>query len=355
MSSLQRLKDDMFLRYLMWRVRPGLVRRYLGKKAIQPSLNLRLVDPRRVRVAAVQVELRLAGDPLEYVEQMYGHVKKAAAGGAQLVVFPEDNATHLLGLLPGLDRIPSGASLEGALGALGAEVKVSDIFAYLTPAARSLYTTTFAELARGFRVYIMAGSLVAAGHDRKVRNTAHLFGPDGRVIGSQAKAHLMPLEAGWGLAPGDDLRVFPTPLGKLAMPVCMDATYFETFRLLSLLGAEVVMVPSADIEYTYWKALRGIWPRVQESLVYGIKSSMVADDFLGLSMAGRSGIFAPLELTPARDGILAQASSSHQEEVVLADLDLVALRQVRRSSALWGDLNPELYKRYLPSIYDAVP
>jgi predicted amidohydrolase len=352
-SYWNKLKEKAFLQYLCWKTRPTLIRRYLDGKGIRPAGTLRTINTRRVRAAAVQAELRLVQDPLAYVEQMYHHVRTATDRGAQLVVFPEDNATHLLGLLPGLKDLPAGATLTGALHQLGPDVKVADIFAYLTPVSRSVYFTTFAELARRFEIFIMAGSIVAANDQGRVTNTAYLFGPDGQLVGVQEKLHLLPLESEWGLAPGSELLVYSSPLGKLAMPVCMDATYFETFRLLSLMGAEVVMLPSADVVYTHWKALRGIWPRVQESLVYGIKSTLVAHDFFGLNLAGRSCICAPMELTPKGDGMLAEAQSHDKEEVVVADLDLEALRDIRTSSRLWGDLNLALYQHYLPGIYGA--
>ncbi len=351
MSYWNRLKEKAFLQYLQWKTRPALIRRYLDGKGIKPAGTLRAINSRQVRAAAAQVELRLVQDPLAYVEQMYQHVQAAVEQGAQLVTFPEDNATHLLGLLPGLGDLPPGATLTATLNELGPDVKVADIFAYLTPVSRSVYFTTFAELARRFELFVMAGSIVAANDQGRVINTAYLFGPDGQLVGAQEKLHLLPLEAEWGLVPGNELRVCPSPLGKLAMPVCMDATYFETFRLLSLMGAEIVMIPSADVVYTHWKALRGIWPRVQESLVYGIKSALIARDFFGLNLAGKSCICAPMELTPQGDGMLAEAQSHDREEVVVADMDLEALRDLRTSSRLWGDLNLALYKRYLPGVY----
>ena len=98
----------------------------------------------------------------------------------------------------------------------------------------------------------------------------------------------MPIEKEWGISRGSKLEVFPTPLGKLAFPVCMDATYFETFRILEKQGAEIVMIPIANPEpYNYGLALRGIWPRVQEAPVYGIKSALVGR-VLGFEFTGRA-------------------------------------------------------------------
>lgn len=99
-------------------------------------------------------------------------------------------------------------------------------------------------------------------------------------------------------------------------------------------------------------ALRGIWPRVQESRVYGVQSCLVGE-LLGLTLTGRAGIFAPLELTPAGDGILAQAQHFEREDVVVvADLDLGALRRLRATRGVHLGFNLALYRRYFPRVYE---
>ena len=163
----------------------------------------------------------------------------------------------------------------------------------------------------------------------------------------------MPVEHAGGMAGGESFGVYPTPLGKLAMPVCMDATYFETFRILRGAGVDIVMIPIFDARpYNYWLALRGIWPRVQESMVYGIKSVMVGE-FLHYDVFGRAGIYAPLELSPEGDGVLAELEDPQGEGLATADLDLEALRRVRAEHPYLEDRNPALMKKYFPGIYEA--
>lgn len=383
------LSQEVFLKYLLWQARPGLIKGHLAGKHYSrlPVSDLRgenkenpgetgnipgltgesepffIVQNRgKVRVAAIQSRLTLVEKVPEYVDVMYRHTAEAVAKGADLVVFPEDNATHLLGLLPGIRNLSQETDLNEALASLGdTKLKAGDIFSYLTPVTRQVYFTTFGELARRFGVYIMGGSIIirqdgAASSrqstDRKqVINAAYLFAPSGKPVGRQVKAHLLPLEAEWGISCGCDLQVYSTPLGNLAFPVCMDATYFETFRILANRGAEIILVPTANPDrYNFWKALRGTWPRVQETPVYGVTSALVGN-VLGLELTGRAGIFAPLELTPHGDGVLAQAPDPHREAVVVADLDLQALRQYKEESQIWERLNRKLVAKYLPGYY----
>jgi hypothetical protein len=56
-------------------------------------------------------------------------------------------------------------------------------------------------------------------------------------------------------------------------------------------------------------------------------------------------------MTPNGDGILAQAETADREEILLADLDLAALRRFRQEQKL--DFNLALYEKYLPWVYKA--
>lgn len=105
-------------------------------------------------------------------------------------------------------------------------------------------------------------------------------------------------------------------------------------------------VANPDPDFYYWMALRGIWGRVQESKVYGIKSAMVGN-FLGFQFTGQSGIYGPLEITSGRNGIIAEAKSFDREDMVVAELNLNAL------VGLKDNLDPrrELWERYFPQAY----
>jgi len=241
----------------------------------------------KIRAAAVQQKLELYADPLHYAEQMSLQVGKAVQTGAHLVVFPENNGIQLLGMLPGAEELAGEGKriLEGKPG----QISVLDVLRYVGPVIEKAARTIFSLLAAKYNIYIMAGSFLHPDGE-KVVNRSYLFSPDGDLLGTQDKVHLFPTERDWGISSGDCFHVFHTPIGNLAMPVCMDATYFETFRILQLMGADIVMIPIANAEpYHFYLALRGIWPRVQETLVYGIRSALVGD-FLGFNFTGKAGI-----------------------------------------------------------------
>ncbi|MFO8191967.1 MAG: nitrilase-related carbon-nitrogen hydrolase [Bacillota bacterium] len=353
-------KEKLFRYYLTWSCRPVRIRGYLHR--ILPSSRIPYPAERsRIRAAALQLELHLVKNPLHYVDLMHRRLREAVEEGAQLIAFPEYNNLALLGLLPGIEKmeeayskkgeqkakpVEQGKKVKGSEGKSPAEdISLVEVFRYMSPAVEPLVKTLFSSLAAAYGVHIMAGSYVIADGEATV-NRSYLFGPAGELIGLQDKVHLLPLEAEWGLKRGSAFSIFDTSVGRLAVPVCMDATYFETFRILENKGTDIVLLPVANLEsYNYWLALRGIWPRVQESPLYGIKSTLVGT-IAGMTFTGRAGIFAPLELTPRRDGVLAEVETFEHEGMAVADLDLEAL-QILRSNHPWRDSNKAFYERYL--------
>jgi predicted amidohydrolase len=332
---------------LWWKSRPGLVSNALSQQTFQ-----RAAPPSRDRVTVglAQMRMELVAGADEYALHAYELTRAAVERGAQLVAFPEYTGAPLLGLLPGVRELASGRTMQDAINDLtgGAEVSVGDVFRAVAPAARKVHVDTFSALARKFGIHLMAGSIILPDEDGKLYSYAHLFAPDGHLVGTQRKLHLFVSEEGW-LIPGDELRVFDLPFGRVVMPICMDYTFWETARLAYLSGAEILMDPSADGSGDReWLAARGIQMRVQESPCYGLHVFIVTDLF-GLHWRGRSSVYAPVGLLPPGQRALAQAQSDDQAEVVVCELDMAALRAFRTEHA--PDFNVPLYEKYLPRIY----
>ena len=309
-------------------------------------------DGARVRVGVVQLEARLHRSPLSYAEQMHAATAELVRDGAQLIVFPEDTGSYpLFGLLPGLAWLVGRGKPDQAGAAVqSAEAPVLFLMRLMTRAARRVHGAGFAGLAARMGVHILAGSTLAMDDKGRVRKEAHLYDPQGHLVLAQRKTHLFPTEAAWGMTPGDEIAVARTPLGCIAAPVCMNHTYWEPVRIAWLRGAEILVDPAADAARFNWSLqARGVWSRVQESPSYGIHAMMVGT-LLGVTFGGRSGVYAPLALTPKGDGILAEAHVPDAPDLFCADLDLDALRPLRLERL--GRLNPDLYGRYLPRLYD---
>ena len=332
---------------LWWKSRPGLVSGVLSRQTFQRAAP---PSPDRVTVGLAQMRMELVASADEYALHAYELARVAVERGAQLVAFPEYTGAPLLGLLPGVRERASGRTMQEAISDLtdGAEVSVGDVFRAAAPAARKIYVDTFSTLARKFGIHLMAGSIILPGEDGKLYSYAHLFAPEGHLIGAQRKLHLFKDEEGW-LTPGDELRVFDLPFGRVAMPICTDYTFWETARLAFLSGAEILIDPSADgFGDREWMAARRVRARVQESPCYGLHVFIVTDLF-GLHYRGRSSVYAPIGLLPPGQRALAQARSDDQEEAVVCELDMAALRAFRAERA--PEFNLPLYEKYISRIY----
>lgn len=347
MKRLRRFGERLWRDWLVWRCREGPIRRSLARRPYPLPAERPPVGPGQFRVAAVQLVAQPFGDPGEYAAAMYRAMLPAVQAGAQLVAFPEGISLGLLGMLPGVDRLLAAGSVTAALAEVEPGLTVGDVIAFADPAIRPVYHATFSELARRAGVWVAAGSATLVGEEGRVYNEARLYGPDGAAAGRHRKVHLLALERECGLAAGDRFETLPLADTRVLLTVCNDTGYWETFRLAALAGAEVAVVPQADDdEYNGWKHLRGAWGRVQESPLYAVVSCLVGE-MAGMRLTGKSAVLAPLELSPAGDGVLARVEDCRGAGTAVADLDLPALRAFRDRSGLLAGLRPDVYARYL--------
>ncbi len=156
-------------------------------------------------------------------------------------------------------------------------------------------------------------------------NAAVLVGPEG-VEGLYRKTHAYISEPTWAKDGDLGLPVFDTPLGRIAIAVCMDAAYPETVRVPALRGADVVCFP------TNWLGEKAPsptwWARAVESGVYLVAANRWGCE-RGVQFDGGSCVIAP-------DGeILAVQDTS--DGVVLAEIDPARARD-KRPGGSPGDL-----------------
>ena len=299
-----------------------------------------------VTVAAVQAQLRFFCNARQFREQIAQEVEHAMVHRPDLIVFPEDIGTGLVGLgTPGLARVPSLrlamllASLRNATRVMPLlrQTATSLPWALVTALARrmrAVYVGTFAELAARHRVYIAAGSILLPHEDDdsgRVYNTTYLFGPDGTVLGQADKVNLIDLEGpgGLDLTPGasTNLHLWRTPIGTFAPIICFDAWDRDLVGRLVAEGAQMLLVASANPRpWTNAEAAdraEGMYARVRELRVPGVEAFGVGR-LGGLPFEGRSWIVAPDDA--ARDGvrILPQAQNAAAPEVIAATVELPA-------------------------------
>jgi beta-ureidopropionase len=175
-------------------------------------------------------------------------------------------------------------------------------------------------------------------------NTACVIERDGTVLGKYRKTHIPHVgPCFWEkfyFKPGNlGYPVWETSVGRVGLIICYDRHFPEVARELGLKGAELVFNPSATVE----SLSRYLWELEQPA-------HAVANGFW-IAASNRVGVEAPLNNSKfygssyfcnPRGKIIAQASDS-EDEVLVADLDLDEIREVRNTWQFFRDRRPETY------------
>jgi predicted amidohydrolase/GNAT superfamily N-acetyltransferase len=282
---------------------------------------------RRVRVCAAQYQMRRISSWEEFEHQVDFFAHTADEYHSHFLLFPELFTVQLFSTMP--PRLESREAMS----------RLAD----LTPR----YIELMRDMAQTYGLHIVGGSQPVR-TEKGLRNVAHLITPRGNVY-TQDKLHVTPAEREeYGIQPGEGLRVFDTGLARVAILVCYDVEFPELARLLTLAGAEVLLVPySTDERRGYLRVRYSAQARAVENIVFVAMAGNVGnlpqvDSFL--INYGQAAVLTPSDFAFPVDGIAA-CGEPNSETVVIADLDLATLdlqREVGTVRPLRA-LRPDLY------------
>lgn len=285
----------------------------------------------RVRISSVQFHQRPVTSFADFAQQIRWAVQIAKDAGAQLLCFPE----YVTGPLAGLSHTERRSGTGN--------IERSNVPLHSWGVWTEAYIELFRGLAQRSRMYIVGGTHLV--HEDNVwYNTAHLFAPSGDIY-TQRKLHLTPYEsAPWALGAGENISVFDTPIGRLAILVCFDVEFPEAARVAVDAGAQILICPSAtDDRAGFWRVRHCCMARAVENQVYVVHSALVGNlpTLPGLEQSyGRSAIISPCDIPFPPDGIVAQGEWN-QELVITGDVDFGLLDDVRSQ----GSVTPALCRR----------
>ena len=330
----------------------------IKKRRLSEDINLE-----NIRVSCVQRQIYPVKSIEKYIDMLCGFVGQAVKDNSHMIIFPEYNFFDLFGLIPGfsfLNQILNKKAIknkdeekdrEEESHLKGNNYFLTTIFKGFAKPVEAGIRRIVSLLAKEYGIYIYTGSYILK-EKEAIFNAGSLFDPDGNLIGTQKKMHLTDFEVKLGMRRGNKMEAYSLPFGKVVCPICMDATYFETFRIAREIGADMVILPIANLEeYSTWKALRGIWPRVQESYLYGLKSSLNGW-IAGMHFTGKAGIFSPLSITEKKDGILSLSPSYEGNHLITAHINLKKLYEAREKSEYHEDKNTEFEKNFIEKTYN---
>lgn len=276
-----------------------------------------------LKIASAQYPIGEPKTLAEWEEKVALWVKKGAATGAELLVFPEYAA---------IEQVASfGPEIAGDLALTLA--KSSE----LAPSRVQFHI----DLAKKHNVHILAGSGPIRKPDGRFVNVAHLITPDG-AVGEQEKLVMTPFERQWGVTAGTPVRVFRTTLGVLGVAICYDSEFPLLVRAMVEAGADVVLVPSCTERLSgYHRVRTGAMARALENTIATVQSPLVGDAHWSAAVdfnAGAAGIYVPSEQGVSDSGVLAEGTLNAAEWVT-ATVDLARLKALRESGEMhnYGD------------------
>lgn len=175
-------------------------------------------------------------------------------------------------------------------------------------------------------------------------NTAAVIDADGTYLGKYRKHHIPHCLPGFWekfyFKPGNlGYPVFETAAGKIGVYICYDRHFPEGARALGLNGAEIVFNPSATVaglsEYL-WKLEQPAHAVANQYYVGAINRVGTEKPWAIGEFYGQSYFCDP------RGKIIAEGSRD-QDELIVADLDLEVIREVRNTWQFFRDRRPESY------------
>ena len=176
-------------------------------------------------------------------------------------------------------------------------------------------------------------------------NTAAVIDADGRYLGKYRKNHIPHCAPGFWekfyFRPGNlGYPVFKTRYADVGVYICYDRHFPEGARALGLNGAEMVFIPSATsrglseylwrIEQVSHAVANGYFVGTINRV--GIEAEIGDDDFYGQSY-----------FVDPRGQFIGDLGSAHDEELIVRDMDLDKITEVRQTWQFYRDRRPDAY------------
>ena len=251
----------------------------------------------KIKIAGVQMDIQFA-QPTANVEKMRAKLAETSAAGAQLTIFPECATT--------------GYCFESFDEAFAVSETIDG------PSVSSMV-----DLCRSLQTNSIFGFL-EKDNDR-IFNSAVCIGPNG-IASKYRKVHLPTLGVDNFTTPGNEpFEVFDLEIEghsgplRIGMNICYDCSFPESARVLTLLGADLIVLP------TNWPPGSGIVSdvipnaRALENNIYFAAVNRIGIE-RGFQFIGKSKICDPL-------GKELAFANHNNSEIVYAEIDVSFARK----------------------------
>lgn len=278
---------------------------------------------RKVKAAATQMSC--SGDIRENIAKADRLVRKAAADGAQIILLQE------------LFETPYFCQKEKP-----------DYYRFATGLDENPAVAHFKRLAAELRVVLPISFYEKKNNARY--NSLAMIDADGTVLGVYRKSHIPDgpgYEEKYYFNPGDTgFRVWNTAYGKIGAGICWDQWYPEAARCMALMGAELLLYPTAIGSEPENPELdsKDHWQRCMMGHAACNLIPVVASNRIGTETADDSVIhfYGSSFITNTLGEKVAEVGRT-EEAVLTAEFDLDAAAEQRTEWGIFRDRRPDLY------------
>jgi predicted amidohydrolase len=257
---------------------------------------------------AVQQAASVAGDVAANLGRIAHDARRAADAGAALLVCPEMALTGYdigAAAVQSLAEPADGASAH-AVARIAQQAGIAIVYGYPEGGAPG-------------EVFNAAQCISAGGERLANHRKTHLFGSLDRAVFAEADhASAVFMLGGW----------------RIGLLICYEVEFPENTRRLALAGAELVVVPTANMREFDFVATTLVPTRAYENQCFVVYANHCGHEG-GTDYGGLSSIVAP-------DG-RCLAAAGREGELLLADLDRAALEASRARLPYLADRRPALY------------
>ncbi|MFA5421641.1 MAG: N-carbamoylputrescine amidase [Bacilli bacterium] len=251
-------------------------------------------------------------------------VRKAAQKGANVILLPE------------LFKTPYFCQKENY-----------GYFALAEEVASSMTIAHFQMLAKELGVVLPLSFFEKAGNVHF--NSLVMIDADGKNLGLYRKSHIPTgecYEEKFYFSPGDTgFCVFKTKYGKVGVGICWDQWFPEVARSLALLGAQLIVYPTAiGSEPVLPKDSKDHWQNAMKGHAAANIIPVLASNRIGTETEKDSSMtfFGSSFIADEGGNIIAELSRA-EEDIAIAEFDLAEIDKKRISWGVFRDRRPDLY------------
>lgn len=284
------------------------------------------------KVTLGSIQMSMSWDKQETLDKAEKLVRKAASKGAQIILLPELFETPYFCQEKNYDFYNLATTLE--------ENKAIKRF---KPIAKEL------DIVLPISFYERDGNAFF--------NTVALINNEGDVQGIYRKTHIPDdhfYQEKFYFTPGDTgFKVWPTKYGCIGVGICWDQWFPESARAMALLGAEMLLYPTAiGSEPVLECDSMPHWQRAMQGHAASNIMPLMASNRIGLETVKPSDennhqssslTFYGSSFITDQTGAIVEQASRDQEEILIHTFDLDEIRDMRISWGVFRDRRPEHY------------